>query len=176
MTDLPTGAPDPERISQLELDRLAHAVTERFASQLQAAATAVREAEQGLSEARAALARAEDEVARTSYQSDRLVFMRVTVREELEGLARKTTPKKVRANFRYLLERAVELAEGELAGYRKDLEAARRERTQGVDALRQAEQDALGELEAARDLQRRVHDSERAARDGLEVLREKMLA
>lgn len=174
MTDLPTGAPDPDLISQPEVDRLAHAVADRFAPHLHAAAAAVREAEQGLADARAALAQAEHAAASTRYQSDRLVFMRVTVSEELEGLARKTTPKKVRANFRYLLERAVELAEGELAGYRKDLETARRDRTQGVKALMQAEQEALGELQSAHDMQRRVHDSERAAREGLEVLRQKM--
>jgi hypothetical protein len=176
MTDLPTaaGAPDPDRIGQPELDRFAHSVTDRFSPQLHAAAAAVHEAELSLAGARAALARAEDAAANARYHSDPLVFMRVTVGEELEGLARKTTPKKVRASFRYLLDRAVELAEGELAGYRNDLEAARLDRDQGVDACRHAEQVALVELEAARAMQQLVHEAERAARDGLEVLREKM--
>jgi hypothetical protein len=176
MTDRPTAAdaPGPDRIAQAEWDRLALAVTDRFAAHLHAAAAAVREAEQGLAEARAGLARAEQAAANARYVSDPLVFMRVTVREELDGLSRKTTPKKVRASFRYLLARAVELAEGELVGYRNDLESARRDRAQGVDACRQAEQVALGDLEAARAMHQRVQDAERAARDGLAVLSEKV--
>ena len=175
MTDRPTAAeaPDPDRITRSELDRLALAVTDRFAPHLHAAAAAVREAEQDLAEARQALARAEQAAANTRYVSDPLVFMHVTVREELDGLSRKTTPKKVRASFRYLLARAAELAEGELAGYRNDFESARRDRELGVDACRQAEQVALGDLEAARAMHQRVHDAERAARDGLAVLIEK---
>ena len=176
MTDRPTAAeaPDPDRITRSELDRLALAVTDRFAPHLHAAAAAVREAEQDLDEARQALARAEHAAANTRYVSDPLVFMRVTVSEELDGLSRKTTPKKARASFRYLLARAGELAEGELQGYRKDLESARRDREQGVDACRQAERTALGDLDAARAMQQRVLDAERAARDGLAVLGEKM--
>ena len=117
MTDRPTAAdaPGPDRIALAELDRLALAVTDRFAPYLHAAVAAVREAEHDLAQARAALARAEQAAANTRYVSDPLVFMRVTVREELDGLSRKTTPKKVRASFRYLLARAAELAEGELA-------------------------------------------------------------
>ena len=175
MTDRPTAAdaPGPDRIAQAEWDRLALAVTDRFAAHLHAAAAAVREAEHDLAQARAALARAEQAAANTRYVSDPLVFMRVTVREELDGLSRKTTPKKARASFRYLLARAAELAEGELAGYRNDLESARRDREQGVHARKQAEQVALGDLEAARAMHQRVHDAERAARDGLAVLIEK---
>lgn len=177
MTDPPTAAdaPDPDRITQPEWDRLALAVTDRFAAHLQAAAAAVREAENDLAAARSALARAEQAAANTRYVSDPLVFMRVTVQEELEGLSRKTTSKKARASFRYLLARATELAEGELAGYRNDLEAARHDRTQGVDACRQAEQAALADLEAAREMHQRVQDAERGARDGLAVLRERIL-
>jgi flagellar motility protein MotE (MotC chaperone) len=177
MTDRPTAAadaPDPDRIAQSELDRLALAVTDRFAPHLSAAAAAVREAEQDLAEARASLARAEQAAATMRYVSDPLVFMRVTVREELDGLSRKTTPKKARASFRHLLARAAELAEGELQGHRKDLESARRERDQGVEACRQAERTALDDLEAARAMQQRVLEAERAARDGLLVLGEKM--
>ena len=176
MPDQPNavGAPDPDRINQAELDRLAHTVADRFARHLNAAAAAVREAEQGLADAREALAQAEDAAANAKYHSDPLVFMRVTVSEELDGLARKTTPKKVRASFRYLLDRAVELAEGELAGYRNDIDDARRERTHGVAACKQAEQVALGELEDAQAMTQRVQDAERAARDSLELLRGKM--
>ena len=176
MTDRPTAAdaPDPDRIAQSEWDRLALAVTDRFAAHLHAAAAAVREAEHELAEAHAALARAEQAAANTRYVSDPLVFMRVTVREELDGLSRKTTPKKFRASFRYLLARAAELAEGEVTGYRNDLESARRDREQGVDACRKAEQAALGDLEAARVMHQRVQDAERAARDGLVVLSEKI--
>jgi hypothetical protein len=176
MTDRPTAAdaPGPDRLAQSEWDRLAMAVTDRFAPHLQAAAAAVRDAEQELAQARAALQRAEQTAANPRYVSDPLVFMRVTVREELDGLSRKTTPKKVRASFRYLLARAGELAEGELQGYRKDLESARRDRELGVDACRQAEQRALVDLEAARTMHQRVHDAERAAREGLAVLSEKM--
>lgn len=174
MTDLPAtpGTPDPDRISQPELARLAQAAADRFAPHLRSAEDAVRASEQSLADARAALARAEHTAANKRYQSDPLVFMRVTVSEELDALARKTTPKKIRANFRYLLERAVELAEGEVAGYRTDLEAARRERDHGVESCRQAEQAAQVELEAARAMQQRVCDAERAAREGLALLRE----
>jgi hypothetical protein len=175
MTDQPraAGAHDADRIGQQELDRLAHSITERFAPHLHAAAEAVREAEKGLSDAQAALASAEQEAANRAYHSDPLVFMRATVSEDLEALERKSTPKKVRASFRYLLSRAVELAEGEVSGYHRDLDAARRERTEGVDACRQAEQVAQSELEAARAMHQRVLDAERAARDGLDMLRAK---
>jgi hypothetical protein len=176
MTDRLAGADPagPDRLTQSEWDSLAHALTERFAPRMQAAAAALREAEQGLAEAREALARAEDAAASKPYVSDPLVFMRVTVREELDALARKTTPKKVRAGFRYLLARAAELADRELQGYRTDLESARRDREQGVDACRRAEQEALRDLEAARTMHQRVSDAERAAREGLAVLGEKL--
>ena len=175
MTDQPTatGSHDADRISQQELDRLAFSITERFAPHVQGAEAAVREAEKGLAEAREAVARAEQEVANRAYHSDPLVFMRATVREDLEGLERKTTPKKVRASFRYLLSRAAELAEGEVAGYRRDLDAARRERVEGVEARKRAEQVAQAELDAARAMHQRVLDAERAARAGLEILRAK---
>lgn len=172
MTDRST-TPDalgPDGIAQPELDRLALAVTDRFAAHLQAASAAVRDAEHELARAREALASAEQAAADARYVSDPLVFMRQTVREELDGLSRKTTPKKARASFRHLLARAAELAEGELQGYRSDLEEARHDRQQGVEACRQAEQVALADLEAARAMQQRVQDAERAARDGLAVL------
>lgn len=176
MTDRPTPAEPhgPDRITQAEWDRLALAVTDRFAAPLQAAAAAVREAERDLAEAREALARAEQAAADPRYVSDPLVFMRAAVREDLDALSRKTTPKKVRASVRHLLDRTVELADAELRGYRTDLEAARRDRVQGVDACRQAELAALGALESAQAMYQRVQDAERAARDGLAVLGEKM--
>ena len=167
------GGADPDRIGKQELDRLTMAVTERFAPHLQAAEAAVREAERAVADAREALADAERQEAERHYRSDPLVFMRATVGEDLEGLARKTTPKKVRASFRYLLDRAVELAEGEVTGYRRDVAAARRERSQGVAACREAVEVAVAELDGARAMQQRVFDAERAARDGLEILREK---
>jgi hypothetical protein len=176
MTDRPTAAdpPGPDGMTPTEWSRLAQTVTDRFAAHLKAAAAAEREAEHDLTEAREALARAEHAAANSRYVSDPLVFMRVTVREELDGLSRKTTPKKVKASFRYLLARAAELAEGELKGYRNDLESARRDREQGVDACRHAEQAAVDDLEAAREMHQRVRDAEHAARDGLAMLKEKM--
>lgn len=175
MTDTPLpGAHDPDRISQSELDRLAFAVTDRFAPHLHAAQAAVREAEQGLTDAREALARAEQADADRPYKSDPLVFMRATVGEDVDGLARKTTPKKVRASFRYLLDRAVELANGEVVGYQNDAVMARRDRVEGVEACRQAVEVALADVEAARAMQQRVLAAEQAARDGLKIMRTKM--
>jgi hypothetical protein len=175
MTDSPAAADasGADHITQPELDRLALAVTDRFAPHLDAAAAAVREAEQDMAGAHGAITRAEQAAASARYVSNPLAFMRVTVREELEALERKTTPKKVRASYRYLLARAAELAQGEVAGYRRDLEAARLDREQGVAACRRAEQEALGGLEGARAMLQRVRDAERAAREGLAMLREK---
>ena len=176
MTDRSTSAdaPSADRITRPEWDRLAQAVTDRFTPHLQGAAAALRDAERDLAEAREALGRAEQAAAENRYVSDPLVFMRVTVREELDGLSRKTTPKKVRANFRHLLDRATELAQGEVRGYRQDVDAARREREQGVEACRRAEQAALAEVEAARAMHERVLDAERAAREGLALLGERV--
>lgn len=173
MTDRQTAADAADRITQPELDRLAQAVTDRFAPHLNGAAAALREAERELAETREALARAEQLAAERRYVSDPLVFMRVTVREELDGLSRKTTTKKVRASFRHLLDRSTELAQGELRGYRQDVDSARREREQGVEACRAAEQAALVDVEAARAMHQRVLDAERAARDGLALLGER---
>jgi len=163
-------ASGPDRITRAEIDRLAQAVTDRFAAPSQAAAAAVREAEADLLQAQQARERAEQAAADARYVSDPLVFMRVTVSEELAALARKTTPKKVRASFRYLLARAGELADGELRGHHDDLESARREREEGVAACLAAEQVAAADLDAARAMAQRVADAERAARDGLALL------
>ncbi len=165
----PGGHVDPG-----EREQLAYALSARFAPHLQAAAAAVREAEQGLADAREALARAREEAASQRYQSDRLVFMRASVHEDVEALTRKTTPKKVRVAYRYLLARAVELAEGEVQGYRADQEAAQRQRRHSVEACAQAEREALDRLDAASAMHQRVRDAERAARDGLAVMLEKL--
>ena len=69
---------------------------------------------------RIALAHARDEAASRQYQSDRRVFMRAAVDDELESLSRKTTEKKLRSAHRYLVARAVELADAEVAGYLAD--------------------------------------------------------
>ena len=167
-----TDAGGPDDLTQAEWDRLAQAVSDRFAPYLQAAAVAVGEAEQAVAEARDALARAEQAAADTRYASDPLVFMRVVVGDEVDALSRKTTAKKARASFRHLLARAAELAEGELQGYRADLESARGDRQEGADARRRIEQEALSDLDAARAMQQRVLEAERAAREGLGLLKE----
>jgi hypothetical protein len=174
----PPGDPGPaqaaDRIDVEEKERLAYALGVRFAPHIQAAEAAVREAEHHLAEAREALSRARQEAASQQYQSDRLVFMRASVRDEVEGLTRKTTPKKVRIAYRYLLSRAVELAEGEVQGYVSDEAAAQRQREQSVDACLEAERRALARLEAARAMRGRVEEAERAARRGLLVMVEKL--
>lgn len=164
----------PSRVDPVELDRLTQALLGRFAPHVEAAATAVREAENDLAEAHEALARARHAADSQRYQSDRLVFMRASVRDEVEALARKTTPKKVRVAYRYLLARAVELAEGEVQGYRDDLAAAERERQHSVEACVAAERAAAEKLEAARAMQRRVDDAVQTARQGLAVMIEKV--
>lgn len=157
-----------------EWERLAHAVTARFASHVQAAAAAVREAEHDLATAREELSRARKAAVGQHYQSDRLVFMRASVREEVEALGRKTTEKKVRVAFRYLVARAVELAEAEVQGYHADQASARREREQSVDAWMERERQAIERLDSARAMQARVSDAEQTARQGLAVMVEKL--
>ena len=150
-----------------ERERLTFALGERFAPHLQAAAAAVRHAEQDLEAARADLARAREEAANRPYQSNRLVFVRQAAEDEAEALTRKTTPKAVRTAYRYLLDRTVELAGAEVDGYHSDEEERQRERTQGVDACLAAQERAAERLELARATQQRVHDAEQAARQGL---------
>jgi hypothetical protein len=62
MTDRATAAdaPGPDRLTRSEYDRLAHAVTDRFAAHVDGAAAAVRDAEHDLATAREALASAEE--------------------------------------------------------------------------------------------------------------------
>ena len=159
-----------------EQGQLTYALNIRFAPHLQAAAAAVREAERELADAAEALARARQAAEDEHYQSNRLVFMRASLADELEALTRKTTPKKVRVGYRYLIDRAVELAEGEVQGYQTDLADQQRDREHGVAACLEAERQAGERLEAARLMQGRVHDAEKAAVQGLAVLAEKLAA
>ena len=153
-----------------EREQLVYALETRFADHLEAAASEVRAAERELAEAREQLAAAERAEGTRRYQSDPLVFMRASMEEEVDGLERKTTPKKLRAAYRFLVDRAAELAAGELQGYRSDREAAEHERTLGVEASREAEQRAVANLEAAQAMQERVRAAERSAREGLAAM------
>lgn len=157
-----------------EKGRLAHALETRCAVHLEAAAAAVRQAEQNLATAQDRLAQARLDAERAQYQSDALVFMRQGVSEELEGLGRKTTPKNLRASYRFLLDRAVELAAGEVQRFHDDQDAAERKRESGVEACIAAEQRATETLAAAHDMQERVRAAEHAAREGLAVLVDKL--
>ena len=157
-----------------ERERLAFALSQRFAPHVEAAATAVRDAEQSLAQAREHLSRAREAEAGQGYRSDRLVFMRAAVNDEVEALARKTTPKKVRVAYRYLLDRAVELAAGEVQEYTSDQDSAQHAREHSVEACIQAEREAGERLEAAHALHGRVKDAEHAARAGLAIMVEKL--
>ncbi|GAA1135373.1 hypothetical protein [Ornithinicoccus hortensis] len=168
---------DPaDQLGADEKAQLVYALEGRFAAHLDAAASAVREAERELAEVREQLARAIEEEERARYRSDPLVFMRDGVTEEVEGLVRKTTPKKLRTSYRYLLDRAVELAAGEVQGYHDDRAREQQEREQGVQASRAAEQRAIAALEEAQAMQGRVQSAEAAARRGLDVLADKLEA
>ncbi|WP_109472782.1 hypothetical protein [Ornithinimicrobium cavernae] len=173
------GGPDRQQGEGLapgEQEQLVYALETRFAAHREAAAAAVRESERGLEEARERLARAEQAVADERYTSDPLVFMRQGLHEEVDGLERRTNPKKVRTSYRFLLDRAVELAAGEVQGFHDDQAAARREREDGVAACRAAEQRATETVEAARVMHDRVLAAERSARQGLDLLVEKLSA
>ena len=82
-----TPDPQPTPLDLSERERLAFALSQRFAPHVEAAATAVREAEQSLAQAREHLSRAREAEAGQGYRSDRLVFMRAAVNDEVEGLA-----------------------------------------------------------------------------------------
>ncbi len=157
-----------------ERERLAFALSQRFAPHMEAAAAAIRDAEQGLAQARENLSRAREAESGQGYRSDRLVFMRAAVNDEVDALARKTTAKKVRVGYRYLLDRAVELAAGELQEYWSDQDSAQHAREQGVEACIQAEREADQRLEAARAMHGRVTHAEHAARAGLAIMVEKL--
>lgn len=165
---------DLDRLADGELQQLAYGIETRFAPHVEAAASAVRAAERDLAEARERLERAVAAAEQQRYRSDPLVFMRELLDEEVDGLERKTNPKKLRTSFRFLLDRAVELAAGEVQGYQDDREAERREREEGVEARREAERRASEALEAALAMQERVRAAEQSARRGLTVLEEKL--
>lgn len=168
------GAEGGDGLTAVEREQLVYALETRFADHLEAAATAVREAERQLADARAALQQALEEEAARPYRSDSLVFMREAMNEEVEGLHRKTNPKKVRAAYRFLLDRAVDLAAGEVQGFHDDQTAEQRGRERGVQACREAEQRAVAALEEAQRMQDRVRNAESLARQGLTVLAEKL--
>lgn len=170
------GAPPADGLAAGEQEQLVYALDTRFAPHLEAAAATVREAERLLTEATDRLAHAEREAAAARYTSDPLVFMRQSVEEEVEALARKTTAKKVRTSYRFLLDRAVELAAGEVQRFHDDQEAARQEREEGIEACREAQRRAGEALEAARTMQERVRSAEQSAREGLSVMVEKLTA
>lgn len=173
----PSGARTGETTDGLEpgeREQLVYALESRFADHLEAAATVVREAERHLDQVREQLARALDEEASRPYQSDSLVFMREAMNEEVDGLYRKTNPKKVRAAYRFLLDRAVDLAAGEVQGFRDDQAARQRDREQGVAASREAEKRAVAALTEAREMQERVRRAESLARQGLAAMADKI--
>lgn len=159
-----------EGLAAGEQEQLVYALEGRFAAPLETAAAAVREAERGLAEARERLARAEEAAASERYTSSPLPFMRDSLTEEVDGLERKTTPKKVRAAYRFLLDRAAELAAAEVQGFTDDQADLARERADGVDACRAAVERATAELAATREMEERVRAAESAARQGLDVM------
>jgi hypothetical protein len=167
---------DQDGLGTAEQQQLAYGLETRFAPHPEAAASAVRRGERELAEAREKLARAEEEAEGERYRSDPLVFMRELVDEEVEGLTRKTTPKKLRTAYRFLLDRAVDLAASEVTGFGDDQARAEHQREHGLEACREAERRAAEALEAARAMQERVRAAEQAARRGLAVLEEKLNA
>lgn len=161
-------------LAQGEQEQLVYALETRFAPHVEAAATAVRQAERELAEAQERLAAAEHAAANERYTSDPRPFMRDALDEEVEGLGRKTTGKKIRASYRFLLDRAVELAAAEVTGFEEDRAADLAERTDGVRACRDAVQRATEVLESTQELQERVQAAERSARQGLGVMVDKL--
>lgn len=168
------GGAGGDGLSPGEAEQLVYALETRFAAHLEAAAAAVREAERELAEAQEQLAKAQQDATDERYTSDPLVFMRASVAEEVEALERKTNPKKLRTSYRFLLDRAVELAAGEVQGLHDDLAAARRERESGLEASVAAERRAVTTLRAAQVMHERVLDAERSARQGLSLLVDKL--
>lgn len=157
-----------------EREQLVYTLETRFAPHLESAGAALREAERELDEARERLGRAEQAAARAAYSSDALVFMRQGVEEEVDGLDRKTNEKRVRAGYRFLLDRTVDLAAAEVRGFHDDQDAARREREEGVEACREAVDRAAEGLEEARAMHERVLAAEQAARQGLALMVDKL--
>lgn len=153
-----------------EREQLVYQLQTRMAAHREAAAAAVREAESSLSDARERLERAQQTATGEEYVSDPLPFMRQSVAEEVATLERVSNEKRVRASYRFLLDRSVELAGAELQGFHDDVLSERRERQEGLEACREAEQRAVRVLDAARQMQGRVHAAEEAARRGLDTM------
>lgn len=166
--------PPPDAVDAGERERLGYALAERFAPHVQAAAAAVRQAGDDLEVARGALERARQAAADKPYQSDRLVFLRAALEDEAEALTRKTTPKKVRLAYRYLLDRGGDVAETEVHGYHADVAELQREREDGVEACVAAERRAVERLDMARAMHERVRDAERVTRQGLAEMIERL--
>lgn len=169
-----TGGGSPQTGAAAEQDQLVYGLETRFAPHLEAATATVREAERELAQARERLAQAEEAAASAGYVSDPLIFMRQSVEEEVDALTRKTTEKKVRASYRFLLDRAVELAAAEVQGFHDDRAAEQQERDSGVEACRAAERRAAETLTAAEEMLERVRAAERAAREGLRTMVDKL--
>ncbi|WP_131106260.1 hypothetical protein [Ornithinimicrobium sufpigmenti] len=165
-----------EGLAPGEQEQLVYALEARFAAHRDAAAAAVREAERELTEAQDRLARAEEAAASERYTSTPLPFMRQTLDEEVDGLERKTTPKKVRAAYRFLLDRAAELAAAEVQGFQQDQADLARDRADGVAACREAVDRATATLAATREMASRVRAAEQAARRGLDLMVAKLSA
>lgn len=169
-------AQHPDGLAAGEREQLVHALETRFAPHHEGAAAAVRGAERELAEAHERLERAELAAAAAAYRSDARVFMRESVKEEVEALARKSAPKKVRASYRFLLDRAVELAAAEVQGFHDDQATAEDQRENGVDACRQAVERATTALATAQEVVQRVRAADEAAREGLGLLVETLTA
>ena len=153
-----------------EKDQLVYQLETRMTAPREAAAAAVREADAALVAARERLAAAEQEAQREGYVSDPLPFMRQSVDEEVETLARVSNEKKVRASYRFLLDRAGELAAAEVQRFHDDIADNRRRREEGLEACRAAVLRAEQNLEGARQMQARVLSAEQSARTGLATL------
>lgn len=153
-----------------EKEQLAYQLETRMTTHREAAAVAVREAETELSDARERLTEVEEAAERAGYASDPLPFMRQSVDEEVETLDRVSNEKRVRASYRFLLDRAVELAAAEVQRFHDDVAAEQRQRAEGLEACRAAVQRAEDTLAAAQRMQERVRLAEESARTGLATM------
>ncbi|WP_431473453.1 hypothetical protein [Ornithinimicrobium sp. W1665] len=171
----PVGSPAADGLAPGEQEQLVYVLETRFAASRDAAAAALREAERELAQARERRERAEHAAAAgAEYTSDPLPFMRQSVDEEVDALERKTTGKKVRASYRFLLDRSVELAAAEVARFHEDRRAVLREAREGLEACRAAEARAAEAVAAARLTDERVRSAEESARRGLGTMLEKL--
>ena len=174
MTEQSRTGGGAEGLAAGEKEQLLYALETRFAPHLEAAAAVVRGAERELAEAQERLEQAQHAVSNQPYASDPVVFMRASVAEEVDGMERKTTPKKLRTSYRFLLDRAVELAGAEVRRFYDDRDYESREREQGLEACRAAVARASRTLDEARAVQERVLAAEQSARHGLSLLVDKL--